>query len=65
MNNDNFEEWDFRRRERIRNIPDWEEEEYYHHKDPITFTDLIQLLILVMFIVSFWGAIVWSIVHYG
>lgn len=60
---DKFEEWDFRRRERIRNIPDWEQDNYIDEQ--WRFLDTIHTLIILIIFFGFWGTIIWGIITYA
>lgn len=60
----NFEEWDFRRRERIRNTPDWDEPEW-EDMGRMTLMDWVYTLIAVATLVGFWGTIVWAGITYA
>jgi hypothetical protein len=53
---DQFEEWDFRTRERIHNLPDIEDGDYM---EKFTKSDIIFLFIIVVGFFSFWGGLVW------
>lgn len=50
---DPFEQWDFRKRQRITQA-EWEQESF----EPMTLTDIIGLFFAVVIVVGFWAAVI-------
>lgn len=56
---DNFEEWDFRTKERVRNIPDWEDDNYVN--GGFTVMDFFYTILCIVCLIAFWGGIIWLV----
>lgn len=54
---DPFEEWDFRTRQRIMNLPDIEDGDNY--TEEFTTSDILIIFIIAIGFFSFWGGIIW------